>query len=197
MNNDLIARASKALKPAAPGGLRPAGGPEKDLLARAEAAIASSPKSTTFVAASPPAPRVERVKVPITCSAVGNSYVVIAERRGDELRFVGHEMPGTGGASRLPGRLSGQYRIELAGWHCPLCGDGNAVWLCDCERMQGAMHCHGNTDGRYRCACGRIEERGFISVKTAEVRGTSVAAMPERSGSSRGQPQLKQVSHDR
>src|ERR1700734_59532 len=48
------------------------------LLARAKAAIAAGP---------PPEPRMERVKLLMTCSQRGLSYLVIAERRSGELRF--------------------------------------------------------------------------------------------------------------
>jgi hypothetical protein len=172
-----------------------------ELLARAQAASAAAPKQT-LVAAAPPAPRVERVKLPMTCSVTGSTYVVIAERHGDKLHFVGHEIPppGAGGAAKLPGRLSGRYRIEANGWACPLCRNAVAVWLCDCDRMNGAMHCHGARGGRYRCACGRIEEREFESIPTVEVRGASVAATPDMKASGiqqRGQSsQLKQVSYE-
>jgi hypothetical protein len=215
MSSDLVARARKALGPVAPrkdqlaGPVDPTKGAE--LRARARAAISAPPKQTpkeTLVATPPPAPapapapRAERVKLPMTCSARGVSYVVIAERRGDELRFVGHEIPqrGPGGAApRLPGRLSGQYRIEYHGWACPLCSNTGGVWLCGCEQMNGAMHCCGTTGGRYRCACGRVEEREFVKAEKVGVRGASVAAMPgqTRPVSQGGQPQFKQVSHER
>jgi hypothetical protein len=205
MSNDLVARARKALGDVQPSPRRSKGGaapfdPARgaELLARAQAAIGGSPKQI-LVAAASPAPGAERVKLPMTCSARGVSYVVIAERRGDELRLVGHEIPPAGkdGAPRLPGRLSGQYRIEMNGWVCPLCSTGGDVWLCNCAEMHGAMHCLGTSGGRYRCACGRFEEREFVKVEAVEVRGTSVAAMPgaARSGTQHGQPQFKQVSH--
>jgi hypothetical protein len=102
---------------------------------------------------------------------------------------------GPGGAPRLPGRLEGRYRIDAASWVCPLCANAGGVWLCDCERMNGAMHCLGSAGGRYRCACGRAEEREFVNVQTVEVRGASVAATPGGARSGPQQPQLKQVSH--
>jgi hypothetical protein len=207
MANDLIARARQATGPVAPRKDQPAlpVDPAKtsSLVARARAAVEAPPKQTLVAAAPPPppVPRVDRVKLPMTCSARGQSYVVIAERRGSDLRFVGHELPqpGRGGTSQLPGRLSGEYRIEMNGWRCPLCQNGDAIWLCDCEAMNGAMHCHGASGGRYRCACGKHEDREFITVPKVEVRGTSVAATPEqtRTGPQRGQSQFKQVTYDR
>jgi hypothetical protein len=206
MGNDLIARARQVSgsvvarkdQPAEP--VDPAKGAE--LRARVRAAISAPPKPQPSRSPPPPAPPgAERVKLPMTCSGTGASYVVIAERRGDELRFVGHEIPQPGpSGARLPGRLSGRYRIEATGWACPLCANTHSIWLCSCEPMNGAMHCRGtSSDGRYHCACGRIEEREFVTSNTVEVRGTSVAAMPEqtRSGAQHGQPQLKQVSHER
>ena len=208
MRSDLVPRAPRAIGDAQPparqslvGTFTPVKGAE--LLARAQAALEAPPKQALIAAAPspPPVTRAERVKLPMHCSARGVPYVVIAERRGDELRFVDHERPppGPGGAARLPGRLSGQYRIEAKGWACPLCASAEAVWLCECERMNGAMHCHGTSGGRFHCACGRFEEREFVNVKTVEVRGASVAATPDagRSGSSREQPQLKQVPYER
>jgi hypothetical protein len=176
MSNDLVARARRNLadvQPAKP--VDPGKG--KELLARARAKIEAK---QTLVAAPPSEPRAERVKLMMTCSARGLSYVVIAERRGDELRFVGHEMSAPGqGSARVPGRLSGRYRIEAQGWACPVCGNADAVWLCDCERMNGAMHCHGNSRGWYHCACGQAEQREFVKVDAVTVRGVAVAATPD------------------
>jgi hypothetical protein len=196
MNSDLVAKTRQAL-----GAVKTRDAKGAALIDRANAVI-SAPAKQTLVAAPPPEPQVERVKLPMTCSASGASYVVIAERRGDELRFVGHEIPppGPGGAARLPGRLSGRYHIAANGWACPLCRNTDAVWLCNCERMNGAMHCHGSDAGRYRCACGRVEAREFVSLETVEVRGSAVAATTNtRSPGSRPaqqvQPQFKQVTY--
>jgi hypothetical protein len=199
MNSDLVARTKQAL-----GAVKTTHDAKgKELLERAQAVI-EAPAKQTLVAAPPPEPQVERVKVPMTCSASGTSYVVIAERRGDELRFVGHEIPppGPGGAARLPERLSGRYHIAANGWACPLCRNTDAVWLCNCERMNGAMHCNGAAGGRYHCACGRVEAREFVSVEMIEVRGAAVAAATNmRSTSPRPaqqvQPQSKQVTYGR
>lgn len=206
MGNDLVARARQASGPVAVRKDQPASAPVDpakgaELRARVRTAISAPPKQT-LVAAPPPAPpHAERVKLPMTCSARGASYVVIAERRGDELRFVGHEMPQPGpgdAAPRLPGRLSGQYHLNTNGWACPLCSDAAGVWLCACEPMNGALHCHGASGGRYHCACGRIEEREFTTASTVEVRGTAVAATPQQTTRTQhAQPQLKQVSYER
>lgn len=202
MNSDLVAKTKQAL-----GAVKTPDAKGKALIDRANAVISAPPKQT-LVAAPPPAPQVEpepqveRVKVPMTCSASGTSYVVIAERRGDELRFVGHEIPapGPGGAARLPGRLSGRYHIAANGWACPLCRNTDAVWLCNCERMNGAMHCHGSDAGRFRCACGRVEAREFVSVETVEVLGSAVASTtslrsPGPRPAQQVQPQSKQVTY--
>jgi len=197
MSNDLVVKARRLLadvQPATPAD--PDKG--KELLARARALIEAK---QTLIAAPPPKPRAERVKLMMTCSERGLSYVVNAERRGDELRFVGHEMPeaGQGGAAQ-PGRLSGQYRIEAQGWACPVCGNADAVWLCNCERMNGAVHCHGNSRGWYHCACGQVEQREFVKAGAVAVRGVAVAATPDMQASrtqQRGQSQFKQVTHER
>jgi hypothetical protein len=157
----------------------------KELLARADAARGQTPQQT-LKATPPPAPRAEQVKLPVTCSAHGVTYTVIAERSGDVLRFISHELPGASGqgASRMPGRLSGRYRIEADGWACPLCGDASGLWLCECTRLNGAMHCLGSARGLYRCACGRIEDREFANVRAAEVRGVAVGAAPRAASAS-------------
>jgi hypothetical protein len=172
-----------------------------DLIIRARAKLgdAAAPKQT-LVTAPPPVERIEHVRVPVTCSVRGQFFVVIAERRGNVLRFVGHKMLQSTkvAGSNMPSQLSGEYQIEANGWRCPLCGN-DAVWFCDCVAMSGAMHCGGSAGGRFRCVCGRSEERDFVSVKHVAVRGRSVAATPgqARSGLQRSQPQLKQVTHDR
>ena len=202
MNDDLMKRAHQALQNIDARGVRRSSPPTQvegaDLLARAEAAIAGSVKRP----AAPTASQAERVKLPVTCSATGNSYVVIAERRGDVLRFVDHEVPGAAGGAggaRMPRHLSGQYRVESNGWACPLCANNEGVWVCNCERMDGAIHCLGTSGGRSHCACGRFEEHEFVSVESAAVRGTSAAAKPALRNSetyaSRHHPRLKQVSH--
>jgi hypothetical protein len=203
VTNDLVTRSRQALGPAARRDLRPAEptDPASKLFAEARAAISSSPKQT-LVATPLKKPGPEIVRLSMTCSARGGGgFDVIAERHGDELRFVGHEMPrpGQDGAHRLPAHLSGTYRIETKGWACPLCQNGN-LWFCQCAEMNGAMHCLGTAGGRHHCACGRFEERHFATAEKFEVRGASVAATPGkvRPGSQqRGQPQLKQVSYER
>jgi hypothetical protein len=193
MSNDLMKRAGRALEFAASREVQPAGrfDPAKGraLLARAQAALAQPAKPQTAsppppkpepqtVIASPP-PSVERVKLPMMCSARGASYVVIAERRGNELRFIGHEMPapGPGGASQQPGLLSGQYRIDARGWLCPLCRTSE-FWVCNCAPMNGALHCCGTDGGRHHCACGKFESRALVTVAAVDVRGAAIATRP-------------------
>ena len=206
MSNDLVARAHRALGPVAPRKDQPAGPVDlqgAELLARARAAISAPSKQTLVVATpSPPPPLfAEKVKLLMTCSARGVSYVVNAERRGDNLLCVDHEMPqpGKSGPAQSPGLLSGRYQIEANGWRCPVCHHGDAIWVCNCER-KGAMHCGGSFNGLYRCVCGRNESRQFVDVKDTQVRGASVASTPRQfgSGDQRGhQPQLKQVGYER
>jgi hypothetical protein len=130
MSNDLMKRAGRALESAASREVQPAGrfDPAKGraLLARAQAALAQPAKPQNAsppppkpepqtVIASPPPPSVERVKLPMMCSARGASYVVIAERRGNELRFIGHEMPAPGPGGTPPASSSpGPARIRSA-----------------------------------------------------------------------------------
>jgi hypothetical protein len=204
MSDDLLKRAGRALQAGntnrQPSLLDPAQGQE--LLARAQAAVAAPSKPTLLGTPPPTAPQGERVKLPLTCSARGVSCVVIAERRGDELHFLGHELPqaGKAGAGHSPPRLSGQYRITLNGWTCPFCSSDD-IWLCNCSAMPDALHCCGTSGGRYRCACGKVEAREFVSVEKVDVRGAAVAATPHAglSGICPAQPQqhLKRISHER
>jgi hypothetical protein len=215
MSNDLMKRAGRALESAGSREVQPAGrfDPAKGraLLARAQAALAQPAKPQTAsppppkpeaVIASAPPPSVERVKLPMMCSARGRSYVVIAERRGNELRFIGHEMPapGPGGAPQQPGLLSGQYRIDARGWVCPLCAT-REFWICNCASMNGALHCCGTDGGRHHCACGKFESRAFVSVAAVDVRGAAIAARPGAgpSGFRQEQPQSKflEISYER
>ena len=153
------------------------------IIARATAALSGSIRRATPAA---PAPRIERVRVPVTCSARGTAYTVIAERHGEVLRFTGFEMPqsghGTDNAPRMPSHLSGQYRIDWSGWACPVCSTAKGVWLCDCQQMEGAMHCMGTSGGRQHCACGRFEHREFVEIERTTVRGSSMAAAPKAAG---------------
>jgi hypothetical protein len=173
-----------------------------DLLARAHAAITTPPQ--THVAAPPREPHAEMVRLPMACSMTGGTFVVIAERNGDRLRFVGHEMPRTRqDAEYRPGLLSGDYKIETAAdWMCPICRSSASqqIWTCHCTEFFGALHC-GGMRGRARfCACGRLEERQLVTAESLQVRGVSVAATPDqtRSGTRpHGQPLLKQVTHVR
>lgn len=176
----------------------------KELLARANVAIAAPSGETTKPTGTlvPPPARQggERVKLPATCSARGTSYVLIAERREDRLHLIGHELPQVGKdkPAQMPSHLSGRYRIEAANWLCPICSDHRGIWVCDCERMNGAIHCLGTIGGRHHCACGRLEEHEFIGVETTAVRGTAVAEKPMAQNAGftfLAQQRLKQVPH--
>jgi len=167
------------------------------LLARARAAAESKPQSRTETPqpSPPPAastPRVERVRVQMSCGATGRPFVAIAERRGNALLLVDHELarPGGGGGTGAPPvRLSGSYHVDRGkGWACPHCGSREDAWSCGCSAMPDSLHCGGKRGRMRYCACGRLEERELVEVETIEVRGQSIAATA-RSGtpsSSRG-----------
>lgn len=207
VSNDLIKRAQQALE-----GRKAAGPPRpqqqsEDLMARAQAAIEGSARRAAPIEAKLPRGCDELVKLPVTCSARGTSYVVIAHRYGDVLRIVGNEKPQTGtsaggsGGTRMPARLSGQYRIEYNSWVCPLCSTGGGVWVCGCDSMNGAMHCLGTSRGRSYCACGIFEAIEYVEVDKSAVRGTSGggAEATQSSSSIRSarlqSPPRKQVTH--
>lgn len=176
----------------------------KDLLARAQAAIESSAKRSAPVELRLPRGCDELMKLPVTCSARGVAYVVIAHRYGHELRIVGNELPqagkGAGGvASDPPRRLSGEYSFDFRGWVCPMCSTGRGMWVCDCISMAGALHCMGTTGGRGYCACGQIKAREFVSVDKSAVRGAS-GDTPSKTHSAGSAsflqtPSRKQVTH--
>jgi hypothetical protein len=202
VTDDVVKPANRALQPAAQGQMQPAGpllDRGNELLARTRALL-GEPPLRTFAAAAPPVrePGPELVRLPMTCSARGGSLVVIAERHGNRLRFIGHEMPRTRQEGQYrPGLLSGEYEIELMqGWACPLCQNNDDAWLCNCAEFYGALHCCGTSGGRYHCACGRFEERDLVKVKKVQVRGASVAATPDKTPSQHGQPPFKQVSYE-
>jgi hypothetical protein len=210
MSNDLVKRV-RALLPAPPRDARPAD-PRLDptqrkneLLARARAMLAAPDKAISATPPPPPAPEI--VKLPMTCGQTGGAFVVISERCGDRLAFVGHEMPRTrqdaGEGRQLPELLSGQYHIDVKDdWVCPLCNNRTSqhIWICHCANFNGAMQC-GSTHGRARyCACGKLEERQLVQAETHQVRGASVAATPATKipGSQyRGHPQIRQVTYER
>ena len=134
-----------------------------------------------------PAPRVEKVRLQMTCSATGRSFVAIAERRGDELLRVGNEVPQPGRGGSAPAEmLSGAYHVANAdSWACPLCGSRDTGWSCDCAQSPDALHCGGQRGRRRYCACGRLEDRHFVEVESIQVRGQSIAATPSQSSSGR------------
>jgi hypothetical protein len=185
VSNDLLKRASQLLngRNAGTPSPLPSQGNGSAIIARAEAALGGSIRRAMPAASEP---RVERVRLPMTCSARGVAYTVIAERNGDVLRFLGHEMPqngrGADNAPRMPSHLSGQYRIDWTQWACPLCSTAKGVWLCDCHQMEGAMHCMGTSGGRQHCACGRLEQHEFVTVEKIAVRGSSMASAPKTAG---------------
>jgi hypothetical protein len=201
MSSDALKRAAQLLEGSDRGAARnPPSLPAQskkgaELMASAEAALAGSVKR-----AMPPmpatTPRIERVRLPMTCSARGRTYIVIAERHGDTLRFVGHEMPQGGNGPGSTDQLLGHYCIDESSWACPFCSSARGVWICECPRMDGAMHCMGTSGGRQYCACGRFEEHEFIDVEKIAVRGSSVAETPKSSASAmRIQSSAKRVTH--
>src|SRR4051812_32144522 len=76
-------------------------------------------------------PDAELVHVPITCSATGAWFILIAEKNGDSIRGIRNEYPSThksDGGSTRPASLSGDYKLQLPdGWACLLCGN-NKKW---------------------------------------------------------------------
>ena len=150
------------------------------LLARARTAAEARPETrATPPAAALSTPRVERVRVQMTCGVNGQPFTALAERRGNGLLLVDHELPRPGrGAGGPPAeRLSGSYRVDTgSGWSCPHCGSRDDTWSCGCAAMPASLHCGGRR-GRLRyCACGKLEERNLVEVETIEVRGQSMAS---------------------
>ena len=195
MSKDVMKRDSRAL-PGSSRQLQPAGPVQtrnRDVLAQAQARIDELRPQNNISAA----PGAEIVHVPVTCSATGAWFIMIAERHGDHLRSIRNEIPraGKGSGGPLPPPLSGEYNIEFQeGWSCPLCGH-SATWFCKCIKCYGALHCQGSRGGKHLCACKRWEARLFGEPEKVPVRGASVAATPNKTNSPRGQSQLKQVSY--
>jgi hypothetical protein len=193
MNNDPPNRSNQALQPVGRGQSSPAvaGGPKPGaLLERLRAAAGKRPEPMAAPpippepVAAPPmltatAPRMEKVRAPMTCSATGRPFTGILERRGDVLVLFDHELPQPGsGPGSAPEKLSGQYRLDKTPeWACPHCRSRERFWSCvDCRQQPDALHC-GGSQGRLRyCACNRLEERDFVLQDTVAVRGQSIAA---------------------
>jgi len=188
MNNDAPNRGGRALQPVGRGQTPAvAGGPKSGALVERLRAAAGrqgpEPIAPEPVAVPPTltaaAPRMERVRVPMTCGATGQPFVGILERRGTVLVLFDHELPQPGGGpAGAPERLSGQYRLDKTpDWACPHCRSRENFWSCvDCRQQPDALHC-GGSQGRLRyCACNRLEERDFVLHDTVAVRGQSIAA---------------------
>jgi hypothetical protein len=186
MTETPLDRARQALEVSKARGVQPAALDRSKgdaLLARARAAAESRPEPRPETRTAPPpsavsTPRVERVRLQMSCSATGQPFVAIAERRGNLLLLAGHEPPRSGGGTDGPAEhLSGAYNLERGkGWACPHCGCRDDTWSCTCAAMPDSLHCGGQR-GRLRyCACGRLEERKLIEVDSIEVRGQSMAA---------------------
>jgi hypothetical protein len=190
MNNDPSKRAGQALQPVGRGQTQPAvaGGPKAGALVERLRAAAGKPMAAPPMppepVAVPPvlaamAPRMERVRVPMTCGATARPFVGILERRGNVLMLFDHELPQPGGGpGGPPEKLSGQYRLDKTPeWACPHCRSRESFWSCvDCRQQPDALHC-GGSQGRLRyCACNRLEERDFEVRDAVSVRGQSIAA---------------------
>jgi hypothetical protein len=152
------------------------------LIARARSALEKDAALPLPASSTAPPPRIEHVRLPMTCSATGKPFIAVAERHGDELRFVAHELPEAGrrATGAGPARLSGTYRhlTHADGWTCPHCGTAGGSWICECAAAPDSLHCGGSRGRRHYCACGRLEERHFVQADTIAVRGQSVAASP-------------------
>jgi ribosomal protein L37AE/L43A len=117
----------------------------------------------------------------------GKGFTVVAVREGtDTLRMLRNEVVGGAGAGTGNGRDEkpaslGSFRIEAGEWPgCPHCGttdnSRNAVgllWVCDRWGCGHPVHCTGSREGRFRCACGIVEERTFVRVETMPVHGSA------------------------
>src|SRR3954447_20483861 len=188
MTDDPVTRAHRAL-PGAPRQIQPAGpllNHDNNRLARAHEVL-EKPLPQTHAAASPVnKPSAKLMCLPATCSATARrSYILIAEQRDDRLLILRHEMPQARNSGDLSqsSLLSGQYKMEFPkGWTCPLCRSSDRIWLCNCAAFFGAIHCCGNSDGRYHCACGGFEYRTFHQAEKVDVRGAS-AVTPNKTKS--------------
>src|SRR5208337_1705751 len=89
-------------------------------IARGRASMAERQQASERVLPVPPpvsTPRVETVRVQAFCSIHGRPNIVIAERRGDALRFIGNERAADAGANgKAPALLSDKYKIDMNDW---------------------------------------------------------------------------------
>jgi hypothetical protein len=176
MSEDILKRARRALEASGGGSLR---APSVQSLSRPDALLERARAAAGADRTKEQPPRIEHVRLPVTCSATGRPFVGIAERSGGSLLLVGHEAPQPGGGhAGTPAKLSGNYSIRHApSYACPHCRSSDTGWSCTgCPQAPDAFHC-GGTRGRLRyCACGRLEERELVIVEKLEVRGTATGS---------------------
>lgn len=107
------------------------------------------------------------------CALTGRPFLIVAAPEGaDSVRILRSELPACDGdapvVSYLPPPPSSK-RILRGKWSgCPHCGTTctqgvGALWVCENDGCEGPLHCAGNREGRYRCACGIVEPRQFAS----------------------------------
>jgi hypothetical protein len=152
--------------------------PEKVAASSDREARREPPPEVTPMAMATDARRANKVRVPITCGKTGRSFIGHAERQGDDLLLVDHEVSQAGrGASTRVEMLSGKYRVSrVSDWACPLCKSSDDLWSCQCRENPNALHCGGRRGRASYCACGRLEERYLEEAEFLQVRGQSVAA---------------------
>lgn len=125
----------------------------------------------------------EIIRFEMWCSVTGRSFVVLAERHANTLLMKSNEPPAaTGEAGHGPSPTAlGSFSLDChRDWPgCPHCGAREGfgglrlAWVCARRGCGSPIHCCGNRDGRYRCACGIVEERSFVTVPAVPVHGAS------------------------
>ena len=185
-HDDVLKRAKNALQVTSGSGVPATVDHSKieAVLARARAAAEERPRPVVVAAPPKPAaaPGVARVHLQMFCSAAGKSFIGIAERRGSELRLVGHEAQPENGGTTHTEMLSGAYTFASdSAWACPFCRIRSdsicSVWTCQCSGFGGVLHCGGTTArGASYCICGLLEKRTMTSVPALELCGASVVS---------------------
>ena len=146
VTDELLTRGRQAIQHLPPRQTGPARPPldpaqSSSLLARAKAAVGVLVGIS--VTAQSPNGRPKLVRLSATCGANGGAFIVMAERIGDHLLFVGSKSPRTREEAEASAALSAhQYNIDIkSGWTCPICRSSTSwqVWTCHCELGQTAV----------------------------------------------------------
>lgn len=118
--------------------------------------------ATSVFGAPAPVAAGKRVLFEAHCSKHRSPFLVVAERDGNRLTWIGSRPMArliAGDVTEIDEdviTISEFFRMEMKGWTCPHCGTGSIGekgWFWHCGRCMG-FHCMGTTGGRLAGSCG-------------------------------------------